>query len=335
MPIKSSEDGTQLVGKQHLEMGREPFTRTDNGTEQMNIDGVATGAAVVVWNGTGAGDPGGDWTHEDYGTEETYAAHSGTYGLDSGVRAMDDFTRFDNGANIDVAGTYSVLQFWMQPKAYPTGSRTRIFWEKADGTNVGDRLRIDSYVTSMDLDEWVQVQIPIEDFGLTEDVAKVVIKYASTAGQQFWFDDFELITISGSGPYKFRVSAPTGLIYHVEKVALVLAAPDVGWSSTSFANIVGGLGQGLLLRFKKVGEESDVYWKVNIQDNAEMFGQLNVMNDVTFSDGDRQFTFVLEPQLSSVILVDDDDVIDIVVRDDLSSLSNLRAFLHFGVEVMP
>jgi len=333
--MRKSADGTLQTAKQEWALGRAPFQRTDNGSEIMNIDGVEAGTPVVIWNGTGAGDPGGDWTLENYGTEETYAAHSGTYGIDTGVRAQDDFTRLNNGANIDIDGTYDSLLFWMMPKAYPPGSKTKLFWEKLDGTNVGSKLRIDNYTSNMDLDVWQQVEIPIEDFDLTEDVAKLACKYVGSAGQQFYLDDFELVSSAGGGPYKFRVAAPTGFIYHVERIALVMSAPDSGWSSTSFANIVGGLGRGLLIRFKKIGEESETYWKVNCKNNSELFGQLQVLNDVSFSSGDRQFVFALEPQLSSVVLVDDDEVVDIVVRDDLSSLGNLRAFLHYGMEVLP
>jgi len=180
---------------------------------------------------------------------------------------------------------------------------------------------------------WQQVSIPIDDFGLTDDVAKLNLRCNNVDGQHLWYDDFELVASDGGGPYKFRVSAPTGFIYHVERVALVVSGPDSGWDDTSFANIAGGLSRGLLICYKKLGDET--YWKINYKNNAELFGQLQVINDTSFSGGDRQFVFALEPQLSSVVLVDDDEVIDILVRDDLSSIGNLRAFLHFGIEELP
>jgi hypothetical protein len=333
MGFPRAKDGvTPLFGKQILELGREPFKHKDTGSEAMNVDGVAAGSAVVLWNGTGALDSGGDWTHENEGTETAGSMHSGTNGLDSGVRALDDWTRFNNGTNIDVAGTYDQVDFWMMPKAYPVGSKLRVRWEKVDGTNIGVSLKVEDYVSNMDLDVWQQVTIPIDDFGLTEDVGKFSFKYAGAAGQKFYFDDIDVVASSGGGPHVFRVGSPTGFIWHVERVVIVLSAGDTGWGSNAFADIAGGLNKGLLLRHKKIGDE--VYWKVNCKNNVELFGQLHVLNNVTFDTPEQLFAFSLEPNQSAVVLVDDDEVLDIVVRDDLSSLNNLRAFLHYGEEIL-
>lgn len=334
-PTPISADGAPTWSKHQLELGREPFRRTDDGSEQMNINGIESGTPVIVWNGTGAGDSGGDWTRSGVGTETAESKHYGTYGLDTGVTVDGDASVFDNGSMTDVAGTYTSLVFWAQPKVFPPGSRPRVSWRDSSNNIVGSALRIDSYVSNMDINEWKQVQIPIEDFNLTGNVQKLVIRYQNSNGQRYWFDDFALVAAAGGGPYNFRVSAPTGYIYHVERVAIVVSAADSGWSSTSFASIAGGLGRGLLIRFKRIGADIDPHWKINMQDNAEVFGQLQVINDVSFSNGNRQFVFALEPHLSSVVLIDDDDVIDIVVRDDLSNLQNMRAFLHFGVELIP
>ena len=330
-----SVDGTPSVGKQQLELGRIPFRHKDTNSEAMNVDGVAAGTPVVLWNGTGTLDSGGDWTHGDSGTETTASAKSGTNGLDSGVRITNDKTTFDNGSEVDIVDLYSELTFWMQPKAFPPNAKLRVLWRNSVGTKIGSAVNVANYVSNMDLDKWKSIQIPIEDFDLTAAVQKLELQYRLVDGQQFWFDDIEVTSSSGGGPHVFQVAAPAGLIYHVERAALVLSAPNTGWSGDAFANITGGLGRGLLLRYKKIGAESETYWKVNAQNNAELFGQFQVINDVSFDNGDRQFTFALEPQLSSVVLVDDDEVLDIVVRDDLSALASFRAFLHFGVEELP
>lgn len=334
MGYKTTADGTRIWARHQLELGREPFKRTDNNSEVMNVDGVAAGAAVVLWNGTGAGDSGGDWTHENEGTESAAAMKNGTNGLDSGVRLIDEWTRFNNGANIDVDGTYDEIIFWMQPKAYPALSKLKVRWEQLDGTNIGSSLKVSNYTTNMDLDVWQQVSIPIADFGLTADVSKFSFKYTDAGGQHFWFDDIEVVSSAGGGPHVFRVSSPAGVLWHVERIAIVVSASDTGWGSNAFADIVGGLTKGLLLRYKMTGPSPETYWKINSKNNAELFGQLHVLNNVAFDNAERLFVFALEPQQSSVILVDDDEVLDIVVRDDLSSLVNLRAFLHYGEEVL-
>lgn len=336
MPYNISKDGTQLFGKQQLELGRQAFKRTDDNSEAMNINGVASGSFVVMWNGTGSEDLGSDWELEGKGTETTGSKYSGTNGLDTGVLTAGDSTRFDYESPFDVSGSYGELTFMMNVQAYPPDSRLKVLWADSTNTKLGSALKVEDYVSNMDTDEWKEVQIPIEDFNLTGSVQKLIFRYQEADGQHFYFDDMGLNALAVSGaPYTFRVKAPTGLIYHVERVVIVLAADDTGWNSDAFANITGGVNRGLLLRYKKIGDESEVYWKVNARNNVELFGLLQVINSIDYEGGDRQVVFALEPQLSSVILVDDDEVLDIVVRDDFSGLNNLRAFLHFGIETDP
>lgn len=335
MPYNFSADGTHLTGKQKLALGRTPFRRTDTQAELMNVNGIAAGTPVNVWNGTGAGDTGADWTRTGVGSETGPANHTpgGTYGLNSGVTSQNDNIVLDYGSMQDIAGTVDQLEFWIQLKALAAGGNIRVFWVDGSNSQVGGSVLVSSYLSNFDLDEWKKVSIPIDDFSLTGNVQKLVLRFINASGLHVWLDDFSVVPSAGGGPYIYRVSAPTGLIYHVERLALIISAADSGWGSISFANIVGGLTSGLAFRYRKIG--GDTYWAFNCRDNSELFGQLQVINDVSFSNGDRQFTFALEPQLSSVVLVDDDEVVEVIVRDNLSSLVTMRAFLHYGTEVIP
>lgn len=327
MPRPASSDGTPLFAKQPLALGRVPFKRTDDDSENMAINGEST-SSVLIWDGDTTA-----WTKEAQGTVETYAKHTGTYGLDSGVRPQGQETRFDYGSNQDIAGTYDSVSFWMMPKAYPVGAQLKVLWRTSGGSNPGQTLLVSDYVSNMDLDVWQKVTIPIDDFALGADVAKFVLLYATQGGQQFYFDEFYL-NQGGVGPQVFRVSSPTGKCWHVERVALVLSAGSTGWNSTAFANIAGGLANGLLLKYHKLGAEPVTYWTLNCKSNIELFGNLTVVNDVSFESSDVMIVFALEPSLSSVLLVDDDEVLEFLVRDNLSSLTRVRAFLHYGEETL-
>ena len=73
------QDGSLLIGERNLTPGQTSLKRTDNGSEQLNVDGRAAGTADVIWNGTGAGDTGGDWAPSGVGSEQAAAdAGSGT-----------------------------------------------------------------------------------------------------------------------------------------------------------------------------------------------------------------------------------------------------------------
>lgn len=307
------------------ELGKAKFLRTDIGTEQMNVNGLAPGGNTVVWDGEGT-----YWTQEAYGTKETYAKHAGTYGLDSGVRAAGNETRFDAGSDVDVAALYQNLTLWMQPKAFPSGSSLKVLWRTAGGSNPGNTLKVEDYVPNMDLNVWQQVTIPISDFALGNSVRKLVVNYTLKGGQQFYFDDFNLVAAGAGGPYTFQVAAPAGEVWYVGLVNVIVSANSTGWNSDAFANIAGGLAQGLILRHK-VLSTGDVPLSLTFKKNIEMFGQMVPSYDFTFANSELMVNFSLKPEPATIMLTDD-EVMEFVVRDNLSSLTNMRAYLHYGKE---
>jgi len=306
-------------------LGKAKFLRTDIGTEQLNVNGLAPGGATSVWTGDAT-----FWTLEANGTAQTYAVHDGTYGLDSGVRSAGQETRFSYGSNQDIAGLYQNVRFWMKPKAFPAGAQLKILWRTSGGNNPGATLLVSDYVPNMDLDVWQQVTIPISDFALGADVDKLVLIYATKGGQQFYFDTFELVAAGAGGPYTFRVEAPAGERRHVGLLNLIMSAGSTGWNSSAFANIAGGLAQGLILR-KKVLSTGEVLWAFTFKNNIELFGQLVPSYDFTFANSELMVNFSMKPDPAALVITDD-EVLEFLVRDNLSSLTNMRAYVHYGKE---
>lgn len=328
-----SADGTPITASPNWVLGQSSFLRTDDGSAAINVNGLPSGAAAVLWNGTGAGDAGGDWSHEAQGSESAAAMHSGTNGLDSGVRSVGQETRFDNGSNIDVAGSYDSLSFWINPQAFPAGSRLDIRWRTSAGGTPGAKLNVADYVTDFDTGVWQKVTIPIADFGLTADVAKLVFIFAAQGGQHFFFDDITLDVAAGGGPFVWRVKAPdANTRYHVSMMVLVLSGPASGWTPSAFANITSGLANGLVIRQRKIST-GEVAWSLNCKDNVDLFGRFHPQDDITFSDGTLLVGFMIKPGRASVKITDD-DVLEFVVSDDLSLLASARAFAHYAVETV-
>jgi len=328
----TAADGTRLFAERNLILGQDAFKRTDNNSEQMAVDGVASGTAVIVWNGTGASDTGGDWSRSGVGSESAGAMHAGTNGLDTGVTAKDDESVYDNGSTVDVNGTYATISFWLQPKAFPSKSELTVQFRNAVNSRIGALLNVANYVTNMDLDVWQKVEIPITDFLLTADVQKFVFKCEKSAGQQFYIDDIELVSSGGSGPYIFQVKAPdTSVQYHVSMLVLMIAEIETGWDDNKFANITA-LTSGLLLRQRdlSLGEDS-VIWKFNSKDNVDLFGRYHPQESFIFANGKLLVGFMVKPGAASIV-VTDQRVLEFVVRDDLSTIDNIRAFAHYGIE---
>jgi len=327
-----TSDGTQIFAARNLAMGQSSFLNVDDGTAEMGVNGTPSGDPTVVWNGTGVSDTGGDWEHEAQGTETAESMKSGTNGMDSGVRPVGQATRFDYGSNQDIASLYSILRFWVQPKAFPVGARLDIQWKTSGGATPGAKLNIADYISDYDLDEWQQVQIPVADFALGADVAKLELIYASQGGQHFWFDDFELLG-SGGGPYTFRIEAPDAATqYHVSSLMLLLVEENGTWNADMFASL-SGLTNGLLIKHvdRTNPLEPVTLWSINFKTNADLFGRLVVTNNIEFYNDEHLFMFELHSEIAS-ITVTDTKVLEISVQDNLQAINTLRAFAQYGVE---
>ena len=327
MGYKQDASGNPIYASPKYVLGRAKFLRTTDGVEGMNVNGGST-SSEIVWNGDGS-----YWTHEAQGTSETYAAHSGTYGMDTGVRTKGQETRFDYGSNRDLEQLFDSVSFWMQPKAYPIGSNLQIRWRTSGGATPGAKLNVSDYVSNMDLDIWQKVTIPLVDFGLSGTaVAKLVLIYAVKGGQHFYFDDFEMLNSAGDGPYTYRIADDgyDGYNYHISRIRLLVSAGDTGWDSDAFADIVGGLENGIILRHHRLSTSENL-WSIVMKDNTDLFGHLTPEQTFAFGNNELMVTFTLDPGIASVV-VTDDDVLDVIIRDNLTALSDMRAYAHYGIE---
>jgi len=328
MGYNTTADGTQVFALRDLKLGQAKFIEVNFGYEEMAIDGQS-GSGLIVWNGTGAGDTGGDWTPSGTGSETSGAMHSGTNGWDTGVAAKDATTIFDNGSMIDLS-YYQSLEFWMNPQAFPSKAFLSLQWLDESDNAVGIMLDVNNYVSNFDLDIWQKVNIPLADFLLTGNAQKLKIQYRKIAGQHFYFDDIGLFNDVADGPFMFRVAADGYYNYHIGAIYLYIASGDTGWNSDAFANIAGGLDSGVLLRHYNI-ETSNTIWSINFKNNTDLYGRMVSHNNVDFFDSEHIATFVLKPEPASII-VTENEVLDIIIRDDLSSINSLRAFVHYGAE---
>ena len=71
--------------------------------------------------------------------------------------------------------------------------------------------------------------------------------------------------------------------------------------------------------------DGEILWKFNSKDNVDLFGRYHPQDDIEFADGNLLVGFMVKPGKASVV-VTDDVVLELVVRDDLSALANARGF---------
>lgn len=323
-----STDGSPIVATQLLQLGQEKFIRQGDGLEQMNVNGSVQGNDIFVYQG-GTDGGGNDWTVSGVGSETAGAAQSGSEGWDTGLTLVGSVLDFESGSDQDIVGTYQTISFWINPQIIPPLSQLRVRWRTQAGANEGAALRVDQYTTNMDIGVWQRVEIPIADFGLTTDVATLRFRFQNVVGQQFYFDNISLNDGVSNGPYRYQLIAPAGDCYHVSMIVLIVAAPSTGWASSNFANI-SALSNGLILRQRRLSD-GEILWVFNSKDNIDLFGRYHPQDVVDFAGGDKLAGFMIKPGKSSV-LVTDDEILEFVVRDDLSSLTGTRAFAHYGIE---
>lgn len=335
MGYNKDASGNRITSLKELALGNTRFLRVDDGTALMNIDGAPAGTPLIVWNGTGAGDTGGDWTAGGDGSETAGSMRTGTNGWDTGERTNGDATTFSTTA-FDIQASYDSLSFWMNPQRKDAGTTLRLRWYHEGGTE-GTVVIVDNYVSNFDIGVWQKVTIPLADFALppSQLVDELQVQYQSNGPkyEQFYFDDIELNpTGAGGGPYVFQVAAPdANTQYHLSMLVFVMSAPGSGWDPNTFGNQTA-LDNGLLLRHRRIST-AEVLWSFNAKDNTDLFGRYHPQDDVTFSDGTLLIGFMVKPGKASVI-VTADDVLEFVVRDDMSGLSSARAFAHYGVEAI-
>jgi hypothetical protein len=324
-------DGTPITSQRKFTFGQRKFLRTTDGSGQMNVDGT-TSSSEVMWNGTGASDTGGDWTHESQGSEQTAAKKSGTNGLDSGICLIGQETVFNYESNRDIESLFDSVSFWMMPKNYPPGTELKTYWKSLSGGIKGTKLNVANYVANLDLDTWSKVTIPISDFNLnSNEVSKLVLNYTKKNNQRFYFDDFDLTDSSGNGPYTYRVEVDgyDGYSYHVSTVNIVISASNTGWDSNCFANL-SSLENGIILRHRRLST-SDILWSISMRDNVDLFGNVTSVQEFNFGDDEIVIVLSLEIEPATVVITDD-DVLEMVIRDDLSSLDNMRAYVKYGID---
>lgn len=140
---------------------------------------------LVIWNGTGLADTGGDWNHTGHGTEAAYAdAGNGTNGLDATGFTNNKKIYFQdtNENNVD---EYDLLSMNINLK----GWGTEVYLEFEDGNAIA----LSDYVDETIFNTWQRVLVPLEDFGLTEPINLKKLTYTSSGSNSFYLDDVEFV----------------------------------------------------------------------------------------------------------------------------------------------
>lgn len=147
---------------------------------------VSGGCTLVIWNGTGAQDSGGDWSHLGHGTESAEARYSGSNGLDATSFTSSKKIYFQdiNDNNVD---DYNTLRMYINLREWPENANALVYFEEGNSVNLSE------YLKTYNLDRWQEVVIALDDFGLTAPINlnKLTIESRSSIG--LYLDDVEFV----------------------------------------------------------------------------------------------------------------------------------------------
>ena len=315
------------------------FEHETSGSPVMEVNGKPGGTEYIIWNGTGAGDTGGDWTQggtRDSAVETTEADRGfGTNGLDVQT-AKNKYQNFVNGSTI-TPESYVTLVIWLNTQTYPTGGDIVANWRLA-GDQKGSWCYLDNYIDEFTPGVWKKVEIPITDFGLDpgQTVDELRLNFLTKSGFDMWFDDIHLDEAGGSGPQTFQVG-PEAVegepdeAWHVDKLTILCVSGDTGWNASTLFNLSSAPESGLLLRL--VDDVDGVLWTLNFLDNTDLWGHFMGQEPIDYADATRQVVWDMITRLGRIDL-SNTRRLELVVRDDLSPLTKLRAFCDYGREVL-
>ena len=141
---------------------------------------------LIIWNGTGVLDYGGDWQHGAWGSEESYAKYEGTNGLDATGFTFGKKITFTDTSSVNV-DEYDLLSMWINLKEWETNKDVEIYFEDGHSVNLS------AYLESYDLNEWQRVLIPLSAFGLTAPIDLKKLTYSSKGNMGFYLDNIEFV----------------------------------------------------------------------------------------------------------------------------------------------
>jgi hypothetical protein len=164
---------------------------TTSDYENLFIDEVC--ATLVIWNGTGVDDIGGDWNRGGAGSEEVYAKYEGTYGLDASSLSKNGLIEFTRGPTVDIGG-YDLLAMWVNVVSWEAGKHIEAQFSGSGGW-MGNLVNLDAYINSNILNTWQRALIPFADLGLADtgsiDVNKLRLRATGNTG--IYLDNVEVV----------------------------------------------------------------------------------------------------------------------------------------------
>jgi hypothetical protein len=131
----------------------------------------------------------------------------------------------------------------------------------------------------------------------------------------------------------FRVTGPSSGVWYGKCIELYIQDETGGWQSARFASLAAALTNGLIIRKRTLSGPTDV-WSYNIKRNNALQRKLSLPSPaIDYPNSETGVVYQLNAPEGVAFIIDSDNVLEIVVQDDLTGLSMMRAHLQYGVKL--
>lgn len=300
-----------------------PFTNDTYGIEQ-DIDGSAAGTLTTMHNGTDTVAFTASATVGTWDFASTAQANTGTKSIDATGTRNGDIATFTN-STLNV-GDYDKFRGFIYITSWPSsGSKNFSFQLSNGGTPLGTSVNLSVYVDTSVLNTWQLFEIPMVDFQISVPQFDAVILRVIDAGQgnapSAYFDDMSFVTAATGGGETYLIKPPLDQDWVIRELKWIGVGPATSNWDEFFG--ISQLTNGYQLAFTTKGSTTSSYTARNLFD---MLQYPNVVSNVTSGTSTNIFEISLLFSEKDVVLQGNlEEAIEIRVRDNLSSITKLRA----------
>ena len=296
---------------------------------------IHNGIDDVLWT---ASIISGTWTFNS-----TDQAHAGTNSIDATSTSKNDVAQITKGSYIDLSG-YTAFTGWIYITKWSSTVTNHVIiygYDTGTGLVIGNNINIDDYINVEELGIWQKFVIPLEDLGLTEKSIDAVRIMSSSPGvaPSYYLDDIQ-IEETGS-PIIYEISPKKGTWLHCYSMRITIVDEyDSTLADSSIPKIpynsllgVPALTVGTLYQDLR-GEGIKTSYVIRQLIDILQFPWAKIIDVGT--DGTYTYmTFELQFTAPGILKAEENDKLQVSIRDDLTGLIFYRMSIGCKIEERP
>lgn len=303
------------------------FFSDETGNVDQNINASGSGTLTGVYDG---GDTTLFTANAEVGTWDfvsTTQANTGTRSVELGTK-NGDIASFTNASDLTVTD-YSDLRGYIYITSWPNSGNKNVEVQLyLNGAPVGSAVSLSVYIDTSIQDTWQLFDIPMSDFGITsaqfDAVWITMVDSGAGAAPSGFLDDIALVAAGTGGQTIYTIKPPIDEVWVVNRLKWTAVANS---SSLKYDEWFGipQLTNGYAVTFKSRGKSTLNFTARNF---FEMAQYPNVTLDIISGTNSLYEVYFDIPQEQQVLIGALEQEIDLIVRDDLSSMLEFRASLQ-------